>query len=174
MANDYISVDTSISDARTEAARLLARHKRKRVPETLGVRVAVDKRSKAGRACRQLERALLKHCGPRPSAAQLAMIAQLLQLKLRLALLDMRFLENDGAMTGHDARVYLSWNNSYVRGLKSLGLDASPEPPMSLTEALRAGAPVARRGTPTTPAAADDQAAAKQPSGPVPAPLVPP
>jgi hypothetical protein len=135
MRDESILSDTSDA-ARSQAARLLQRSKRRRPPETLRIRLDADRRTRGGRACRQLEAALLAHCGGKPSAAQAALIEQLLQLKLRLVLMDMAFAAAEGRMSGHDSRQYLAWSNSFVRGLKALGLDNPPEASPSLADYL--------------------------------------
>jgi len=142
------NADTDASE-RSAAARLLARpgRPRRRRHEDLCVRVEVDCRTKAGRATKELRAALLTHVGPKANAAQLALIAQALQLKLRLVLLDLRFLEAGGAMSAHDSRTYLAWSNSFVRLLRQLGLEAPADRPITLAEALAAGAAPLTAGT---------------------------
>jgi hypothetical protein len=133
--------------ARSAAGRLLAGlHKgkpRRRPSESLTVRMPVDARTRAGRAVRLLKVRLLSHLGPRPNPAQVVLVEQLLQLKLRLAMMDHAFIEAGGKLAAHDSRTYLAWSNSLVRGLRELGLDAiARETPLSLADALRAGAQV--------------------------------
>lgn len=180
--------DRSITAARSEAARLMAsanRGKPRRRPsESLSVVVPIDCRTHAGKAAQALRIALLSQIGPKPAPAKLALVQQLIQLKLRLVMLDQNFLAAGGVQSAHEAAQYLSWSNSYVRGLKALGLDAIGDAVMSLADALAAGAhaappaaPAARagaqaagvgmtaHGAATGPAAAAT-IAAPQPSGP--------
>jgi hypothetical protein len=95
-------------------------------------------RSTLGRVVAELKAALLAHLGARPSAAALALVEQLLQLKLRLVTMDELFLGAGGSMSAHDSRVYLAWSNSFTRGLRQLGLEAPPERAPSIAEALAA------------------------------------
>ncbi len=122
----------------SEAGRALQRPTRRRPPEDLRVRVPIDARTRAGRVVAELKAALLAHLGARPSAAALALVEQLLQLKLRLVTMDELFLGAGGSMSAHDSRVYLAWSNSFTRGLRQLGLEAPPERAPSIAEALAA------------------------------------
>ena len=152
-----ISVQDSTVVARSAAGRLLAsssRGKRRRRPaESLRVAMPVDARTRAGRAVRLLRERLLSHLGPHPTPAQLVLVEQLLQLKLRLAVMDANFLANRGRLTPHDGRQYLAWSNSFVRGLRTLGLDAAAaETAPSLADALAAGVRAATSAAPADPA----------------------
>jgi hypothetical protein len=144
--------ESDVTITRSVAGRLLQSHRRKRAPEDLRVRVGIDLRSKAGRAARELKAALLRHVGRRPTGAQIAMIEQLIQLKLRLAIMDQHFVASGFLHNMHDSRQYLAWSNSFTRGLRLLGLDGISEAPITLAEALAAGAPQATlAGSATTP-----------------------
>ena len=113
----------------------------------------VDARTRAGRAVRLLKARLLAHLGPHPTPAQVVLVEQLLQLKLRLAVMDANFLAGDGKLSAHDGRQYLAWSNSLVRGLKTLGLDAfAAETAPSLADALAAGAQAVTDAAPANPA----------------------
>lgn len=152
MSSDTASLVTADpaadASARSEAGRLLARkHRRRRPAESLRTRLDVDCRTRAGRAANALRRALLAHVGPTPTPAQLAMVQQIVQLKLRLVMMDERFLLSGGDVSAHDARTYLAWSNGFTRALKALGLTGGAEPPApTLAEALAQGAEVALGG----------------------------
>lgn len=113
--------------ARSASARLLASGRRgkarRRPDERLSVVMPVDARTKAGRAVRDLKARLLAHIGRAPTQGQLILIEQLLQLKLRLTMMDVNFLASSGSLSRHDTNTYLAWSNSFVRGLARLGLD---------------------------------------------------
>lgn len=150
MPSDCSLAVTSTPDldaARSAAGRALQRPKRRRrPPEDARVVVPVDARTKAGRAVRVLRERLIAHLGPRPTQVQLVLVEQLLQLKLRLAMMDHNFIAAGGKLSAHDSRTYLAWSNSMVRGLRELGLDsaAADAPAPTLAEALAAGAEAAR------------------------------
>ncbi len=100
----------------------------------------IDARTLAGRAVRMLRLRLSAHLGPQPSQTALVLVEQLLQLKLRLVMMDRAFLEAGGKLSAHDTHTYLAWSNSLVRGLKQLGLDGyAAEAAPSLADALAAG-----------------------------------
>jgi hypothetical protein len=145
MALDDTVTVTSITEtdaaARSTAGRLLQKPKRnRRPPEDTRIRVTVDARTKPGRAVRMLRLRLLSHLGPKPSQTALVLVEQLLQLKLRLSIMDANFVEAGGKLSAHDTHTYLAWSNSLVRGLKQLGLDGfSAEAAPSLADALAAG-----------------------------------
>jgi hypothetical protein len=86
-------------------------------PDTLA---KLDQRTKEARLIRETRAELLAHVGAKPSATQRALIEQLAQIKLRLAVMDRKFAET-GAQTDHDSRTYLAWANSYARLLRQLG-----------------------------------------------------
>jgi len=152
--------------ARSNAARLLAGiHKgkpRRRPAESLTVRMPIDARTAAGRSVRLLRVRLLAHLGPKPSQAQLVLVEQLLQLKLRLAMMDHNFIAAGGKLSAHDSRTYLAWSNSLIRGLRELGLESAAldAPAPSLAEALAEGAQ-AVQGAARTAAPADAAPAAR-------------
>jgi hypothetical protein len=88
----------------------------------------LDQRTKEARLIRETRAELLAQIGDRPSAVQRALIEQLVQIRLRIALMDRKFAET-GAQTDHDSRTYLAWANSFSRLLGRLGLEASAPPP---------------------------------------------
>ncbi len=81
----------------------------------------------------------MAHCGVKPSATQQAMIELCCQLKARLAAMDAAFVDS-GAMTPHDAKIYLAWGNTLARTLSRLGAQAVASRPPSLAEYLAAKA----------------------------------
>lgn len=68
-----------------------------------------------------MRRELFAHIAGPPSVTQRALIEQVVQLKLRLALMDEKFAAT-GVQTDHDTRTYLAWANSYGRMLSRLGI----------------------------------------------------
>jgi hypothetical protein len=104
-----------------------------------GALAKLDQRTKEARFVRETRDELLVHVGGRPSATQRALIEQLVQIRLRLAVMDRRFAET-GAQTDHDSRTYLAWANSYARLLRQLGFAAPKEHAQSLTDYLAAKA----------------------------------
>jgi hypothetical protein len=66
---------------------------------------------------------LIEHVGGSPSAPTLALIDALAELKLKLIVLDKRFIE-DGGMSLHARREYLAFVNSYNRLLRELPREA--------------------------------------------------
>lgn len=71
--------------------------------------------------------ALIDHVGGTPSVPQVALIDALAELKLKLIVLDKRFIEEAG-MSPHARKEYLAFVNSYSRMLRTLGLEATPPP----------------------------------------------
>jgi hypothetical protein len=92
---------------------------RKRRPAKLG---KLDRRTWQGQLLRDTRAALLEHLGGKATPTQMAIIEQAAQLKLRLALFDLKHAEQGGEMTLHDTRTYLAWSNAYVRTVRELGL----------------------------------------------------
>jgi hypothetical protein len=86
----------------------------------------IDQRTREARLIRETREELVRHVGGRPSATQAAMIEQLVQLKLRLAVMDRKF-NKAGDMTEHDSRTYLAWANTYARNLARLGMRGTAE-----------------------------------------------
>jgi hypothetical protein len=91
----------------------------------------LDGRTKESRLVRETRAELLRHVGPNPSVVQRALIEQLEQIKLRLAVMDRKFIKT-GAQTDLDSRTYLAWANTYGRLLERLGVK---EPSPALQEA---------------------------------------
>ncbi len=95
----------------------------------------LDRRTWQGRLLRDARAELVAHVGGRPSATQAALIEQLAQLRLRLALYDRRFAER-GEQTDHDRRSYLAFANTYARLLGRLGLAPAVPRKRSIAEYL--------------------------------------
>jgi hypothetical protein len=126
-----------------------------------GTLAKLDQRTKEARLLRETLAELLAHVGGRPSAIQRALIEQLVQIRLRLAVMDRRFAET-GAQTDHDSRTYLAWANSYARLLRQLGFAAPKEHAQSLADYLAAKAASEPQ---TAPGASPPTAPASPPSG---------
>ena len=110
----------------------------------------IDGRTKEGRMLNAARAEFRAHVGGTPSAAQVAVIEQLAQLKLRLSKMDATFLET-GEMSIHYSKIYLAWSNSYARLLNQLGLRGAKQAAPTLAEHI-----TRRR---EKPAAADAEAA---------------
>lgn len=104
----------------------------------------IDQRTREWRLMCETRAELSTHVGGKPNAVQAAIIEQLVQLKLRLAVMDRSFSES-GNQTPHDSRTYLAWSNSYGRLLRQLGVQPAAQKPESLAEYLasRSGEPAA-------------------------------
>jgi hypothetical protein len=89
----------------------------------------LDQRTKEARLIRETRAELMAHVGGNPSATQRALIEALVQIKLRLALLD-RQLAQTGVQTEHDSRTYLAHANTYGRMLGRLGITDRQEAPL--------------------------------------------
>lgn len=102
----------------------------------------LDGRTKESHLVRKMRAELLAHVGSNHSVVQLELIEQLVQIKLRLAVMDRKFVETR-AKTDHDSRTYLAWANTYGRLLERLGVkDASPalqEPTGTLADHITTG-----------------------------------
>jgi hypothetical protein len=106
------------SDARSKERLIF---KQRTCPYSTADRLAkIDQRTREGRLTRETRAELIAHVGDQPSATQRALIEQLVQIRLRLALMDRKFAET-GGQTDHDSRTYLAWANSYARLLRQLG-----------------------------------------------------
>ena len=82
----------------------------------------LDQRTEEARSIRETRAELLAHVGGDPSATQRALIEQLVQIKLRLAVMDRKFCQTR-AQTDHDSRTYLAWANTSARSLRQLGME---------------------------------------------------
>jgi hypothetical protein len=99
----------------------------------------LDGRTKESHLVHETRAELLAHVGANPSVVQRALIEQLVQIKLRLAVMDRKFCET-GAQTDLDSRTYLAWANTYGRMLHRLGLQPSRQPTIHEVLASRAAA----------------------------------
>jgi hypothetical protein len=93
----------------------------------------LDQRTKEARLIRKTRAELLAHVGGDPSATQRALIKQLVQIKLRLAVMDRKFCQT-GAQTDHDSRTYLAWANTYARSLRQFGMESVKRPGPTLAD----------------------------------------
>ena len=86
----------------------------------------IDGRTRESKLVRETRAELLAHVGSNPSVVQLALIEQLIQLRLRISVMDRKWIKS-GKATDLDNRTYLSWVNTYSRQLERLGV-AGPSP----------------------------------------------
>ena len=86
----------------------------------------LDGRSRPARLMRQVRKELVAHLDGRPSTTQLMLIEQVVQLRLRMSLMDEKFAIT-GEQTPHDSATYLAWSGSLARLLRGLGMKG-PEP----------------------------------------------
>ena len=92
-----------------------------------------DGRTREARLLTGFRRELVLHVGGEPDARQRAIIEQAAQVKLRLALMDLKLGET-GIQTELDSRTYLAWCNTLARLLDRIG---PPPPPPKGAPALR-------------------------------------
>lgn len=95
----------------------------------------LDGRTREARLMRDVRAELVAHVGGLRSAAQRMLIEQIVQLRLRIATMDRRFVQA-GAMTDHDSRTYLAWSAHLVRAMRALGLKGEAERGPSLADYL--------------------------------------
>jgi hypothetical protein len=81
----------------------------------------LDGRTKESHLVRETRAELTAYVGGNPTTVQRALIEQLAQIKLRLAVMDRKFV-NTRAQTDLDSRMYLAWANTYSRMLVRLGV----------------------------------------------------
>jgi hypothetical protein len=134
-------------------------HRPRRAPEDLRAPVQLDRRTKLGRAAESFRLGLVRHVGGHPSATQAALIAQAVQLQLRLLVMDQSFAER-GGQSAHEARQYLAWANCQARLLGRLGLKATAAPATSLADILAATAKPSNAAAPGVGLAPDAAATA--------------
>jgi hypothetical protein len=119
----------------------------------------IDGRTRESKLVRETRAELLAHVGPNPSAVQLMLIEQLIQLKLRISVMDRKWIKT-GKATDLDNRTYLAWVNTFGRLLERLGVrEPSPallEPPTGLADHIAATAPQAAQQPPVTASEAAD------------------
>ena len=88
---------------------------------------------------KRLHAELLEHVGGNPSATLRALISQIVQLQLRLHVMDEEFAAA-GGMTLHDSRMYLAWSNTCARMMLQLGLKPAARREPSLSDYLQKSA----------------------------------
>jgi hypothetical protein len=93
----------------------------------------LDQRTKEARLMRETRADLTAHVGGTPSVTQRALIEQVVQLYLRLAVMDRRFMETGEVQ---DNRIYLAWANSLSRLLRQLGWTPAAERSRSITDII--------------------------------------
>ncbi len=87
----------------------------------------IDGRTKEARLVRETRAELTAHVGGKPTATQRALIERCVQLTLRVAAMDRKFMAT-GTQTEHDSRTYLAWSNSLARALRDLGMRSIKAP----------------------------------------------
>jgi hypothetical protein len=80
---------------------------------------------------RDTRTALIAHVGGNPSVTQELRIDRAVQLIVRMAAMDRKFVETE-VQTEHDSRTYLAWTGRLLRILRDLGLEAAAVPPPTL------------------------------------------
>jgi len=95
----------------------------------------LDGRCRAAQLAKSTRAALIAHVGGKPSATQLALIDQAVQLKVRLRMMDDQFVAA-GEQSPHAERSYLAWSGHYTRTVAALGIAPSPERVPTLDEYL--------------------------------------
>lgn len=96
----------------------------------------LDGRSRPARLMRKVRAELIAHLGGRPSTTQLMLVEQVVQLRLRMALMDEKFAIT-GEQTLHDSATYLAWSGSLARLLRHLGMKGPAPKAPSLDEVRR-------------------------------------
>lgn len=132
-----MSDDAEDPSGEVPARPVIRAAKPSRPPENLRTTVRLDGRTKAAKAAKRFEADLVAHVGGRPSATQAALIAQGVQLSLRLAAMDDAFAAR-GEQSAHDGRQYLAWSNALSRLLRSLGTKGTAQKPPNLADYLAA------------------------------------
>lgn len=94
-----------------------------------------DGRTREARVMREVRESLVAHCGGTPSAAQRVLIERAVWLTLAAGRLDARMLSK-GGLSDHGSREYLAWSNSLTRTMRTLGLQASPEPVETIADIM--------------------------------------
>jgi hypothetical protein len=105
---------------------------------------SLDRRSKEYRLMAGVRAEMAAHVGGKPSATQKALIERVAWLTLHMAKIDAK-AASGGSMSDHDHRHYLAWANTMARTMRTLGLDAAPQRPLSPAEAM-ARTPIPSRG----------------------------
>ena len=87
----------------------------------------MDRRTREAKLLAEVRADLTEHVGGAPSATQRRLIERCAWLSLHVAQLDAKVAEG-GAMTEHDQRTYLAWNDTLTRTLRQLGLKGASPP----------------------------------------------
>jgi hypothetical protein len=130
-------------------------------PEALA---KIDNRRVEARIMAKIEADLTRHCGGSPSITQQILINRLAWLGLHLAQLDKK-ASTAGSLCDGEAKRYLGWSNSFIRGVRHLGLKGAAEraPTFSDVVAKIAAAKAASAQVPpaasSQPSRADDSPA---------------
>lgn len=103
----------------------------------------LDQRSREARIMAGVRADLTAHVGGKPSATQRMLIDRAARLSLQVAQLDAK-MSAPGGLTEHDHRTYLAWSNTLTRTLRTLGLTAVSQRPMTAAEALSRPSPSTR------------------------------
>lgn len=96
-------------------------------------RKKLDGRTWQAKLTRSTRAALIAHVGGRPSAPQAVLIDAAVQLTISIAVMDAKRVET-GALTLHDGREYLAWQNTLRRALATLGMKAVAASPRTLAD----------------------------------------
>jgi len=94
------------------------------LPEDLRTAIKPDRRTVVGREATKFRADLVRHCKDKPSVTERALIDLAVQLRLRVMMMDYRFLQQ-GEQSPNDAAIYLAWVNTLSRVVRALGLKAS-------------------------------------------------
>jgi hypothetical protein len=86
---------------------------------------------------RDARKALIAHVGGNPSVTQTMAIERIVNLALRVAMMDRKFSQT-GEMTPHDTATYLAWVSCMERLTRQFGFKGTPPKPPSLAD-IRAG-----------------------------------
>ena len=98
----------------------------------------LDGRSRPARLMRRVRKDLVTHLGGKPSATQLMLIEQVVQLRLRMSLMDAKFAAT-GEQTPHDSATYLAWSGSLARLLRQLGMNTREPKAPTLADIVARG-----------------------------------
>lgn len=95
----------------------------------------LDGRSREARYRKKLRAQLVRHVGNSPSATQEALIELAIDTAFQIELMK-RSRDDNGALTSHDHRVFLAWQNTYRRTLAQLGMKGASTQPPSLADIM--------------------------------------
>jgi hypothetical protein len=95
----------------------------------------IDGRTREARLMQKVRSELTEHVGSNPSATQRAMIERAVNLSVRIALMDQKFIET-GIQTEHDSRTYLAWSNTLTRTMRELGMKPAAQRTPTIAEIM--------------------------------------